>query len=85
MGSASSGCRAVAGDYRYVSGVDLLDGTPVLDIKPYVTRFDRPPGEPRCSWSDEISIGDGSTPGGLGPAAPSPHERNERSRALGRP
>jgi phenylacetaldehyde dehydrogenase len=23
-------------------------GADVLDIKPYVTRFDRPPGEPRC-------------------------------------
>ena len=50
------------------SGVDLIDGTPVLDIKPYVTRFDRPPGEPRCGWFDEIPIIDGSTPGGLGPA-----------------
>jgi tRNA-Thr(GGU) m(6)t(6)A37 methyltransferase TsaA len=47
------------------AGVDLLDGTPVLDIKPYVTRFDRPPGEPRCGWLDEISIREGSTPGGL--------------------
>ena len=48
------------------SGVDLIDGTPVLDIKPYVTRFDRPPGEPRCGWFDELSIRDESTPGGLG-------------------
>ena len=50
------------------SGVDLIDGTPVLDIKPYVTRFDRPPGEPSCGWFDEIPITDGSTPSGLGPA-----------------
>jgi tRNA (adenine37-N6)-methyltransferase len=50
------------------SGVDLIDGTPVLDIKPYVTRFDRPPGEPSCGWFDEIPIIDGSTPAGLGPA-----------------
>ena len=48
-------------------GVDLLDGTPVLDIKPYVTRFDRPPGEPGCGWFDEVPITDGSTPGRLGP------------------
>jgi tRNA-Thr(GGU) m(6)t(6)A37 methyltransferase TsaA len=50
------------------SGVDLIDGTPVLDIKPYVTRFDRPPGKPGCGWFDEIPIADGSTPSGLGPA-----------------
>jgi tRNA (adenine37-N6)-methyltransferase len=49
------------------TGVDLIDGTPVLDIKPYVTRFDRPPGEPACGWFDQIPITDGSTPSGLGP------------------
>jgi len=49
------------------AGVDLLDGTPILDIKPYVTRFDRPPGDPRCGWFDEITITDGSTPSGLAP------------------
>jgi tRNA-Thr(GGU) m(6)t(6)A37 methyltransferase TsaA len=49
-------------------GVDLIDGTPVLDIKPYVTRFDRPPGdaEPRCGWFDAIPIAEGSTPSKLG-------------------
>jgi tRNA-Thr(GGU) m(6)t(6)A37 methyltransferase TsaA len=52
---------------RHISfaGVDVLDGTPVLDIKPYVTRFDRPPGEPRCGWFDEITMTDGTTPGAL--------------------
>jgi tRNA (Thr-GGU) A37 N-methylase len=44
------------------AGVDLLDGTPVIDIKPYVTRFDRPPGSPRCGWFDQITIADGTTP-----------------------
>lgn len=28
------------GPMLHVSGVDMLDGTPVLDIKPYVKRFD---------------------------------------------
>jgi len=32
-----------------VRGVDMLDGTPLLDIKPYVARFDAP-GECRCGW-----------------------------------
>ena len=57
----------VRGPVISFAGVDLLDGTPVLDIKPYVTRFDRPPGDPRCGWFDEITITDGSTPSGLTP------------------
>jgi tRNA-Thr(GGU) m(6)t(6)A37 methyltransferase TsaA len=32
-----------------VRGVDMLDGTPLLDIKPYVARFDAPEGC-RCGW-----------------------------------
>ncbi len=46
-------------------GVDLLDGTPVVDLKPYVSRFDRPPGDPRCGWFDQLTISDGTTPGQL--------------------
>ena len=52
----------VIGQSIRFAGVDLLDGTPVLDLKPYVTRFDRPPGEPRCGWFDELAIADGTTP-----------------------
>jgi tRNA-Thr(GGU) m(6)t(6)A37 methyltransferase TsaA len=48
-------------------GVDLLDGTPVIDLKPYVSRFDRPEGEPRCGWFDTVEIRDGVTPVDLGP------------------
>ncbi len=38
-----------------VRGVDLADGTPVLDVKPYVPAFDRPPaGQPTTAgWYDE--------------------------------
>ena len=31
---------AVAGNVLTVRGVDMLDGTPLLDIKPYMKRFD---------------------------------------------
>lgn len=48
------------------AGVDLIDQTPVIDIKPYVSRFDRPPGDPRCGWFDQIAITDGTTPAQLG-------------------
>jgi tRNA (Thr-GGU) A37 N-methylase len=61
-----------AGPVIRFCGVDLLDGTPVIDLKPYVTRFDRPPGEPRCGWYDRIPISDGSTPAQLAPGQPWP-------------
>jgi tRNA-Thr(GGU) m(6)t(6)A37 methyltransferase TsaA len=52
----------VSGRTVRFAGVDLLDGTPVLDLKPYVTKFDRPPGEPRCGWFDGVSVPEGVTP-----------------------
>jgi tRNA-Thr(GGU) m(6)t(6)A37 methyltransferase TsaA len=58
---------AVTGGTVTFAGVDLLDGTPVIDLKPYVTRFDRPPGEPRCGWFDALDIPDGITPRNLAP------------------
>jgi tRNA-Thr(GGU) m(6)t(6)A37 methyltransferase TsaA len=48
------------------AGVDVIDGTPVIDLKPYVGRFDRPPTEPRCGWFDDLSIADGVMPSTLG-------------------
>lgn len=52
------------------AGVDVIDGTPVIDIKPYVTRFDRPPGVPQCGWFDQLTIADGTTPAQLGQGGP---------------
>jgi tRNA-Thr(GGU) m(6)t(6)A37 methyltransferase TsaA len=40
--------------------VDMLDGTPLLDIKPYVTHFDCFPAA-RCGWIDR-HLADGKTP-----------------------
>jgi tRNA-Thr(GGU) m(6)t(6)A37 methyltransferase TsaA len=42
----------VTGDRLEVENVDLLDGTPVLDIKPYVPEFDSPV-EIRLGWLEE--------------------------------
>eukprot|EP00929_Paragymnodinium_shiwhaense_P032058 TRINITY_DN17840_c0_g1_i2.p2 TRINITY_DN17840_c0_g1~~TRINITY_DN17840_c0_g1_i2.p2 ORF type:complete len:113 (+),score=3.52 TRINITY_DN17840_c0_g1_i2:747-1085(+) len=39
-----------------VLGLDLLDGTPVLDVKPYVPYCDSFP-EARAGWIDEIPGG----------------------------
>ncbi len=38
-----------------VDGIDVLDGTPLLDIKPYLSLFDRPE-DVRCGWFDEQNI-----------------------------
>ncbi len=42
-----------------VRDVDMLDGTPLLDIKPYNPRFDAPPDdeEIRTGWMETISTG----------------------------
>ena len=42
-----------------VRGVDLLDGTPILDIKPYVPYADAFPGS-RAGWIDAIDAAQGS-------------------------
>jgi len=46
----------VTGCTLSVKGMDLLDGTPVLDIKPYVPAFDSIP-EARSGWVSEVHIG----------------------------
>jgi tRNA-Thr(GGU) m(6)t(6)A37 methyltransferase TsaA len=56
----------------HVRGVDMLDGTPLLDIKPYVSRFDiRDPV--RCGWFDRANLGSDEakdyTPENLQPVA----------------
>ena len=35
-----------------VEGLDLLNGTPVLDLKPFVPLFDTPTGDVRSGWFD---------------------------------
>lgn len=37
----------------HVRGIDLLDGTPILDIKPYIPYADAFPGA-RAGWVDEV-------------------------------
>jgi tRNA (Thr-GGU) A37 N-methylase len=37
----------------HLEDVDILDGTPLLDIKPYVTRFDYRENA-RCGWQDNV-------------------------------
>jgi tRNA-Thr(GGU) m(6)t(6)A37 methyltransferase TsaA len=41
------------GNVLHLNGVDILDGTPLLDIKPYSARFDRIEGT-RNGWQDSV-------------------------------
>jgi len=41
------------GKVLYLDGVDILDGTPLLDVKPYTSRFDRLETL-RNGWQDEV-------------------------------
>jgi len=43
----------VEGSVLRLSEVDILDGTPLLDIKPYVPEYDNYPVE-RCGWIDGV-------------------------------
>lgn len=46
--------RSVANDRIEFDGVDMLDGTPLIDIKPYVWTWDAYPGL-RSGWYDEAN------------------------------
>jgi len=46
--------RAIAGRFIHVAEMDLLHGTPILDIKPYVKDYDVRPVE-REGWLEESS------------------------------
>jgi tRNA-Thr(GGU) m(6)t(6)A37 methyltransferase TsaA len=41
------------GNVLHVDGIDILDGTPLLDIKPYTAKFDRIETM-RNGWQDEV-------------------------------
>jgi tRNA-Thr(GGU) m(6)t(6)A37 methyltransferase TsaA len=60
--------KGVRGNVLEISGVDVLDGTPLLDIKPYVRQFDCREGV-RSGWVDEQQAEPGErrsyTPKGL--------------------
>jgi len=43
------------GSTLHIAGVDILDGTPLLDIKPYVPEFDACPNS-RAGWFDKAGV-----------------------------
>ena len=54
IGMSSVHLQRVENGRIYITEVDILDGTPLLDIKPYVPRFDSFNVE-RSGWLDQVS------------------------------
>lgn len=48
-------CSCIPGATLTVSGVDILDGTPIIDIKPYIPQYDSP--DIKCHANTEVSMG----------------------------
>jgi tRNA-Thr(GGU) m(6)t(6)A37 methyltransferase TsaA len=51
---------SVEGDKVTIRGVDILDGTPIIDIKPYIANFDKVEGDSKSGWmkasQEEVSL-----------------------------
>lgn len=52
IGLSCVALRSIEGNVLHVADLDILDGTPLLDIKPYVPSFDSFPAA-RCGWVSE--------------------------------
>jgi tRNA-Thr(GGU) m(6)t(6)A37 methyltransferase TsaA len=79
----------VEGRSVHVRGLDLLDGTPVLDLKPYIPYADAFPRS-RAGWVDEVDAlereaaahaGPAAVGGSAAPSRTEPHEADARGRA----
>ncbi|MFP4218553.1 MAG: tRNA (N6-threonylcarbamoyladenosine(37)-N6)-methyltransferase TrmO [Salinarchaeum sp.] len=56
IGLSIVGVESVEGRELTVSGIDVVDGTPLFDIKPFVPQFDVP-AEMAAGWVDETDAG----------------------------
>ncbi len=54
IGLSNVRLQAIEGSLLHVADLDILDGTPLLDIKPCVPRFDYLDAS-RCGWLDKVS------------------------------
>lgn len=57
IGLTAAVLEKVEGDTIFLSGVDLIEGTPILDIKPYVPAYDSIPhaSHPEATWMEKSS------------------------------
>jgi tRNA-Thr(GGU) m(6)t(6)A37 methyltransferase TsaA len=56
LGVSTCALERVEGLDLHVRGLDAIDGTPILDIKPYMREFD-PTGTHQPSWATELMQG----------------------------
>jgi tRNA-Thr(GGU) m(6)t(6)A37 methyltransferase TsaA len=56
LGVSACALERVEGLDLHVRGLDAIDGTPILDIKPYMQEFD-PTGTHQPSWATELMQG----------------------------
>nr|XP_045602356.1 tRNA (adenine(37)-N6)-methyltransferase-like [Procambarus clarkii] len=61
LGLTLARLERVQDDSLYLSGIDILDGTPVLDIKPYIPQYDAP--QPISSTLDNLTSQERRTDG----------------------
>lgn len=59
IGMSSVRLLGISGPVLHVAEIDVLDGTPLLDIKPYVPAYDSWPGV-ACGWLDEPGVNRGN-------------------------
>ena len=52
IGLSTVRLHEIIGNMLHIGELDILDGTPVLDIKPYVSQYDSYPAQ-QCGWLDE--------------------------------
>jgi tRNA (adenine37-N6)-methyltransferase len=72
----------VEGTRLRIADVDMLDGTPLLDIKPYVPRFDCFPVV-RCGWLDAATVKCGAADGRFASHKPRSKEKNNENPNFG--
>ncbi len=53
IGLSLARLERVEGDTLYLSGVDLVDGTPIIDVKPYLPSYDAASGA-RAGWTESV-------------------------------
>lgn len=53
IGLSAAKLERIEGDTLYLSGTDLVDGTPILDIKPYIPAYDAVP-RAKAGWAKKM-------------------------------
>lgn len=57
VGLSVARIESIEGDTLFLSGIDLVNNTPVLDIKPYIHQYDAVPDTITADWLSETDRG----------------------------